>query len=793
MTAEHRPGVFGRLAAAVLRHQGRTLVACLIVTVLSALAALRLSVDPDILDLLPPDDPTTRAIATLNEEEGGSGLLTIAVQGGEEQARRAWTRELAAALQADPDVDWVLYELDEDLAWRLGMLQLTPAELSQLHAKLQGAIQMGPAAQNPLLASRLLALGPLTEKLDDSGAAQVLSGQEGVERILVRPSGSAMDPTFARPFMGRVHDTLDQAQPAPEGVEVAWIGGPYRHAVEDLEAVLHDLTATLGVSLSVVLLFMAAAFKRPRAVLLILGPLIAANIWTLGLAGLVVGRLNTFTSYFTAVLIGLGVDFGIHLYARFREERTHTPNPTMAVIRAWDRTGPPSLTAAVTSAAGFASLWIAGFEGFRQLGTLLASGILLCLLAELLLLPILLVRFDPGVAQDHTPPVVQRPGPLPYRFAPLGLLAALALVALAASRLPQVEFQFDISELRSEGKSWAELDDSQRNFARNSYAPLIVSLPDHATLVAEHRRLQDLIEADQAPMIKGLLSVVTVLPDDQPQRVSKLQEIATLARQGDLRYLPPPVQQNLARIRQSDPAVLASTDLPLSIQQLLGAHDGHHRLVLMPDGNMWDIRQMVELRRSVNELLPGQVPASEYLATALLYDLMLRDAPRIAGLALVLVFIASWLDLRSLTRAVVAMGALLSGMAMTGAAMAIFDVKLSMANFVGVPILMGIGIDVVIHLLHRIEEEGPGGITRALRTTGWAAIMSALTTVISFASLTLADSRGVQGLGELIVVGLGMVVLAAFVLIPLGWMIVWRNEPQPATLRPEAPSGSSSQ
>lgn len=792
MTAEHRPGVFGRLAAAALRHQRRTLFVSLIVTVLSALAALRLSVDPDILDLLPPDDPTTQAIATLNEEEGGTGLLTIAVQGGQDEARRAWTEQLAQELQADPDVAWVLHEVDEELAWRLGMLQLSPEELSQLHAKLQGAIQMGPAAQNPLLASRLLALGPLTEKLDDPRAAQVLSGQEGVDRILVRPTGSAMDPAFARPFMRRVNATLASAPAAPEGVQVAWVGGPYRHAVEDLEAVLHDLTATLGVSLSVVLLFMAAAFKRPRAVLLILGPLIAGNIWTLGLAGLVVGRLNTFTSYFTAVLIGLGVDFGIHLYARYREERTHTPTPAAAVIRAWDRTGPPALTAAVTSAAGFAALWIAGFEGFRQLGTLLSSGILLCLLAELVLLPILLVRFDPGVAQDHTPPVVQRASALPYRMAPLGLLLALAVVAVSASRLPQVQFEFDISELRSEGKAWADLDESQRAFARNSYSPLIVSFPDHASLATEHQRLQALVDQGQAPMIKGLLSLASVLPEDQPARVEKLQQIALLARQGDLRYLPPPVQDNLARIRMSDPKLLSATDLPPAIQQLLGAHDGHHRLVLLPDGNMWDIRQMVELRRSVQTLLPGKVPASEYLATALLYDLMLRDAPRIAGLALLLVFVASWLDLRSLTRAVVAMGALLSGMAMTGAAMATFDVKLSMANFVGVPILMGIGVDVVIHLLHRIEEEGPGGITRALRTTGWAAIMSALTTVISFSSLTLADSKGVQGLGELIVVGLGMVVLATFVMIPLGWMVVWRNEPAPGSLRPGAPSGSSS-
>ncbi len=197
--------------------------------------------------------------------------------------------------------------------------------------------------------------------------------------------------------------------------------------------------------------------------------------------------------------------------------------------------------------------------------------------------------------------------------------------------------------------------------------------------------------------------------------------------------------------------------------------------MLLADGNMWDIRHMVELREELARFLPGRTPASEYLATARLFDLMQVDAPRVAGLAVVLVFLASWADLRSLRRALVAILALCAGLVGAGAMMALLDVPLSMVNFVGIPILMGIGVDVVIHLMHRIREEGPGGVMRALRTTGWAALMSALTTVISFASLVLADSRGVQSLGRLIVVGLGMVVLISFVLIPLGWMSLWRR------------------
>ncbi len=106
--------------------------------------------------------------------------------------------------------------------------------------------------------------------------------------------------------------------------------------------------------------------------------------------------------------------------------------------------------------------------------------------------------------------------------------------------------------------------------------------------------------------------------------------------------------------------------------------------------------------------------------------------------------------------------------------MAGFGIKLSLVNFVGIPILMGIGVDVIIHLLHRIKQEGPGRVRWALATTGWACGLSAATTILSFASLSVAEAQGVRSLGTMIVLGLSLVTLAAFLVIPTGWTAAWR-------------------
>jgi predicted RND superfamily exporter protein len=81
---------------------------------------------------------------------------------------------------------------------------------------------------------------------------------------------------------------------------------------------------------------------------------------------------------------------------------------------------------------------------------------------------------------------------------------------------------------------------------------------------------------------------------------------------------------------------------------------------------------------------------------------------------------------------------------------------------------------VVIHLVHRIQEEGPGRMLKALSTTGTAAALSAATTILSFASLSAAGNQGIRSLGLMIVLGLALVTLAGFSVVPLGWMTRWK-------------------
>lgn len=782
-----RWGPFGRLALFVLGHRKQTAWIAVALTLIGALIGLPPRVDTDLLSLLPQEDPTVAALARLHHEEGGANLVTLAFE-GEDEALRAVTSELAASLASIDGVRYVLNDLDPDLAQRIALLQLDPRELRELNARVRGALALGPAL-NPIVTQRLMDMGPLTEKIARASEPPGWFGvHDGRARLLVRPTGSAHDQVFARALMRQVDAAVEAVDLEARGVRLTWIGGAYRHNVEDVAGVQRDIAVTSAASALLVLLVVGFAFRRPQALVIVFVPLVVANVVNFAVVRLSIGHLNTYTSFGSAVLIGLGIDFAVHLLSRYREERVRGRPLERAIARAWDRAGPPCATAALTSAAGFVALGVADFRGFSQLGLVLGTGLLLALLAMLVLLPLLIAWLEPvppGV-DEATPPAT--PASLStYRLAPMGLMAFVLVTAFAgATRLPELEFEYDASATRRDGLAYAELSPEEQALARESYAPIIVSYEDDAALREAHGRLTARVAAGEMPHVARVMSIESVLPADQGERLDEVRDLAGLLEHPNLRYLPPPIVRPLLSLRGYDGAPLTREDLPPELLGLLGAdREGVHRLLLFPQGNMWDMRVAEELAEEVEAAIPDRPVAGEQLTLAALFRLVRRDIPVVGLLAMVLVAALTAIDLRKLPRILGALGALVAGLVWAGAAVQGVGVKLSMLNVVGVPILLGIGVDVVIHLMHRLAEEGPGGVRRALRTTGVAAMVSALTTILSFASLWLASNRGVRSLGTLVVIGLSTVVLAAAVVLPLAWAAGWRMSGRaPAQLAP---------
>ncbi len=768
-------GPYGKLARWVLSHPRRVTLGLVLLSVISIVLGLPPKVDANLLNLLPPSDRSVQALHRL-QDEGGTNLVTLAFAGDDSDIMEQFLDDLVVDLEAMDTVEFAFHEVDPDLAFRIGMLQFTPQELTELNARLRGALALGPAL-NPIVTQRLMDMGPLTERIAKTSDTSLFQREEGEGRILLRPTGSAHEPLFAMPFMESLEVLLDDKLAGQPEVELTWIGGAYRHNVEDVKGIRTDLLWTSGASALLVLLVIGVSFRSARSTIIVFTPLLIANLVNLALVYVFVESLNTYTSFGAAILFGLGIDFAVHLVGRYREERLSGRETQEAIERAWDRVGPPCTTAALTSAAGFLALAVAEFRGFAQLGTLLAAGLLICLVVMLIALPLLLSWLD---TQPKLLLGVQEPRPTSsrstYSLAPTGLMIAVLVTALLGGlTLPRMQFEYDISSLRRDGLAYNELSETEQALARESYAPVVASVDTREELADLQRRADELIESDKLPHVARAVSIESILPSDQAQRIEALRELIGMLEHPNRRYIPPQIMRHLLSLEGRDVQPLALEDVPQSVRTVLGAGGhGSWRLMMVPKGNMWDVREASELTDEIYEGFGEQEVAGEYLSVTAMFRLALHDMPLVAGLALMLVTVLAFIDLRKVHWVAGAVGTLVAGMIWAGAAVHGAGVRFNLINIAGIPILLGIGVDVVIHLLHRLAEEGPGGVRRALGTTGVAATISTLTTVFSFCSLLLAGNRGVRSLGIMVVLGLTTVFLASAALLPLAWSAGWK-------------------
>jgi predicted RND superfamily exporter protein len=97
---------------------------------------------------------------------------------------------------------------------------------------------------------------------------------------------------------------------------------------------------------------------------------------------------------------------------------------------------------------------------------------------------------------------------------------------------------------------------------------------------------------------------------------------------------------------------------------------------------------------------------------------------------------------------------------------ALFGWKFDMMNFMAVPLIIGIGIDDGVHILHRYEIEGKASLPLVLRTTGRAVLLTTLTTMIAFGSWALATHKGTASMGRTLFLGVGTCFFSSILLLP---------------------------
>nr|WP_263430293.1 MMPL family transporter [Nannocystis pusilla] len=622
--------------------------------------------------------------------------------------------------------------------------------------------------------------------------------------LLIHPTKSSSDLDFAEAVSNQIRGDVAAVLAEPgapwAGANITYsVVGPYPIKAEERETIRRDMlrSGAFGVLGVVVILYLL--FRSGRAVLTLLVPLVCGVTWSMALTQLVLGRLNAITSLISTVVVGMGIDAGIHFLVRVREEQSRGSDRE-AITRAFANLIGPLLIASATTLGAFAVMSSSVFPAFQEFGLIAGFGVLLCLLAMLTVYPAILCLVGVkrvGDAQTRRPGrgavtrvLLARPGVV------LGLVAALTVGAAVVA--PGAEFENSTRELqsaRTRALYKPEVFLISKIFGKDIHAGVLVvsTLEQARAVLTQARAVQAERLADgTGTVVAELLAAPDLLPDpaidaakrkeaiaamtgDVPERTWKrLEERAAGRGEDGDEALTPEDARRLQNMLKAEPVTVER--LPPAIRDKVYSRDGRFAVYAYPNFDAADISMGLKFMEETARYTEGveglqaddALFVGETTVYALMYELMQSEAPTVLAMALGLIAVIVVAQIRSLPRTLLTLAPLLLGLLWLVGLMAAAGVRFTLFNIPILPAILGIGVDNGVYLTDRIRHmrDEVGGLAHALGETGAAIGAATATTAMGFAAFIIADSGGLRGIGVLAVCGIGIAAVTAILVLP---------------------------
>jgi len=777
----------GFIQAAVSRPW-YVLAACLLLAAGGMALASRLEFRGSFVELLPQGAREVRDLTRVSEKAGGDGYLVILARGDSPERLKAYAGELKGRLEALPEVRYVEYRYDVDFFRRHGLLLLPAEKLAALRQDLDARVLYEKQQANPLYIDLGAAEPPpdfeaiARKHTPNAPMREHLANADGTEvYLMIKPSGTAGDLSFARRFvelaMGTGRTLAQERYPAVK-LEAT---GNFQNRIEE-DAVMRGDLARAGMLSALIAVGLILLATRRIAALAVVGmPVMVGLVLTFGIAQLTIGHLNVVTGFLVAILIGLGIEYGVHLCMRYWEERREKSSRD-ALAAAVRGTFSGAMTSAVTNAAAFFVLLLAQFHAFNQFGFLAGLGVLLAVLAAYALGPSLLAiaeRLRPA-RPDSAPgaaPVAPVKAEREWKRWPTPVIATIALSVLAFAGFsvavaPRLGFETDMRKLKGDSPA-SRLDDHVTAQLGQPLNPAIFLVDDLEQAARVEEVVAEVKQRNGADSVfLRTASLNDLVPSDLKRREAEIAGIREL-----LHGLPASARED-ARLKEFEGMLEAKPygldALPVEARRRFEATDGKGTfLLLFPSVSNYDTEDLRRWAAQIDQVVEGAKARGVDMAVldsnriaARIFALVRGDGPTILWAAAAVVFLVILVSLRSLKKALLVTGPLFLGMTCLAGGMYLFDVQLNFINAVVLPNLLAIAVDNSVHLFHRYEEEGPGSLGKVVRHTGFAAVVATLSNAAGYGALLVANHQGLRSIGQIALLGVVCTFMGTTVFFP---------------------------
>jgi len=360
-------------------------------------------------------------------------------------------------------------------------------------------------------------------------------GEGRIFLMLVKPKNG----TDYEQVAERIHQLINEAQRQIPGVNAELTGQPLLE-IQEMSQARKDTTIASIIALIMCGALFITAYKETGRPLKVILCLVLGVVYTLAFTTVTVGSLNILTLTFLPILIGLGIDFGIHIVSRYEEELYRMRPPLQALSTTMKKTAPNIVIGAFTTSGAFLAMCLTDFSGIRQMGFICGVGIILVLITIITLLPVLLLtgrqnRLDWYQAQKFTLKKkiygILTPNPI------IVLVLAACITFAIIPVIPRVRFDYNLLNLQNPHLPSVKTEMKLIQHGSNSILFCVV-IASNATDAAKFES-----KIKSLPPVAKIESIAGMLIDNPTPKLPSISNICAMAKTIEFRQvdpLPPP-------------------------------------------------------------------------------------------------------------------------------------------------------------------------------------------------------------------------------------------------------------
>jgi predicted RND superfamily exporter protein len=675
----------------------------------------------------------------------------------------------------------------------------------------------------------------------------------------VIPNFSIMDRDLIMVGAERAQSLLDEILKQYPDV-TAGLSGDIAREHDEQKASEETLSFTTIIALIAILLLLIISFRMLTAPILAILNLIIGIIWAYGAAYLAVGQLNMMTALLSIVLLGLGIDFSIHLISSLTELRAAGEDILSAMENAFFKSGKGIITGALTTSCAFLALLISQSRGMMEMGLVTGLGLISILLSTFLFLPVMMVFRERYIDRRNKKKTdATRLGPRDISFHSLGttsfwlgrnyiftIVASVIISTFLIWSAFQIEYDRNFLSMEPEGlTSIALIDTITEKFDLSmEYALCLADSISESRDLAEEYRDQSIVamtndisiylpspqeQAKRIPHIRDVAEQMkatkinknflqTEIPNfiqeierlemnimemqdmafiggqdkvdnkcieivgdpDNPESANIIQKLIAdiqADKSGTVagltafqKYFSPYFKENVLKMCSTDPIDL--DDLPESVLERY-SNDTRDKFMITvyPSAQLYTNTDVLYRFVDATERVSQKTTGGPSVSVAWM-RISARDGRNAIMLTLVIVFFLLWIDFRKPWYALMAMIPLGLGAFWMVGIMNLAGMMMNFMTLMGVPLIIGIGIDDGVHIMHRWKYEGEGKLKIIFSSTGKAILLTSATTMLAFGSMIFSVFPAWGWFGGSLFIGVGACFLTTVILLPgiIGWI-----------------------